>query len=189
MNLFKSKVSSFILSFILFPVISVSYAADPASSLNIREYEDDGVYMRLVVRNSDQLSGFYLARQFPQKAIDEILKTCFITPIILNKKFEFLHIDIDSWSIIVDGKPVERIRRDYWIDKWQAVGLSLAHQATFGWTLMPEARDLRLDESAGGNIVFPHQSKPFTLNAHFKTGMAKQGKIKTVIFEDVSCAK
>lgn len=181
------RISSYSLCFAL-SLMANAINANSATP-NFTEYNDDEVYMRLVIRTTDQLSGFYLAREFPQTAIDEILKTCFITPIIHNNKFETLHIEPDSWVFISDNKPVERITRDYWKKTWAKITLSPAHQATFGWTLMPESRDLRLDEGAGGSVAIPLQTGLFTLKASFRTGINKHGKIKTVTFRDITCAK
>ena len=151
-------------------------------------YEDDEVYMRLVIRTKEQLSAFYVGRGFPQNAIDEILNTCFITPLIQNKTFEALWVEPDSWIFTIDNKPIQRIKREYWKKLWTDLGLSLAHQSTFGWTLMPEIRDLRIDEGVGGNIAIPMQSKPFTLKAQFNTGLNKEGNPRIIEFRDISCA-
>lgn len=152
------------------------------------EYEDNVIYMRLVIRNADQLASFYHGREFPQNAIDEIQKTCFITPIVKNKAFDALWVEPDSWNFIMNGKTIKRIKRDYWKDIWKKIDLPLAHQATFGWTLMPETRDLRLDEGVGGSVVIPKQAKPFTLKAHFNTGFKKKGEPEVVVFKDISCS-
>ena len=61
------------------------------------------------------------------------------------------------------------------------------HQSTFGWTLLPEARDLRRDESVGGNVVISRQTKPFTLTMQFRTGSDKSGALKLIKFERVQC--
>lgn len=168
-----------------------------AAKIASPKYEDDEIYMRIVLRTPEQLSAFYIGREFNQAAIDEILKTCYVTPIIKNKKFEALWLELDNWEFFLDtkvdekgdGKPIKRIKRDYWKKIWEKVSLPQAHQSTFGWTLMPEVRDLRFDEGVGGSIVLPMQSKPFTIKANFKTGLNKQGKPKTVVFEGISCRR
>ena len=161
-----------------------AYAAEKAPV----EYEDNEVYMRLVIRSKDQLSAFYVGRGFPQNAIDEILKTCFITPLVKNKTHDALWVEPDSWNFKSDNKPIPRIKRDYWDKPWKDTGLSLAHQSTFGWTLMPETRDLRIDEGVGGTIAIPMQETPFTLKARFNTGLNKEGKTKIIEFKDITCA-
>lgn len=165
-----------------------SFAARAASDTNKSfRYEDKDMFMRLVIRSKEQLTGFYTGRGFPKTAIGEILKTCYITPIVKNKSQTTLWIEPDTWHFSVNGKPVNRIKRSYWTRIWKKDGLSLAHQSTFGWTLMPETRNLQPDESVGGSIAIPMQTKPFTLVARFNTRPDKSGKPKIVTFENVSC--
>jgi hypothetical protein len=183
MNRFLPALFSLV-ALIMMPAFAKSAAADAEQPLR---YDDGDVFMRLVIRSKDQLTAFYTGRGFPAPAIAEILKTCFITPIIKNKTLDTLWIEPDSWRFSVNGKPIKRIRRDYWKKVWHTIGLSLAHQSTFGWTLLPETRNLQLDESAGGSIAIPMQSKPFTLVAHFNTGPDKKGEAKIITFQDVSC--
>lgn len=149
-------------------------------------YEDADVYMRLVLRSPEQLSGFYQGREFPDKAVKAILDTCYVTPIIKNKRFDVLWLDLDQWKFIAD-KPVPRIKRDYWDQRWRELGLKQAHQSTFGWTLMPERRDLRVDESVGGAVVIPWQDKAFNLVARFPTGESRDGAVKEIQFKGVRC--
>lgn len=183
------KTTSYSIFLILFTTILPAITnTTHAATDNPLEYVDDEVYMRLVIRSEDQLSGFYVGREFPKAAIDEILKTCFITPIVKNKAFEALWVEPDTWSFTIGGKTITRIKRDYWKEVWADVSLSLAHQATFGWTLMPEIRDLRFDEGVGGSLVIPRQTKPFTLKARFNTGLNKEGEAKIITFKDISCA-
>ena len=150
-------------------------------------YEDDQVSVRVVMRTPDQLTAFYLGREFNRAAIAKILETCFITPIIHNKTVDVLWLELDEWQFSQGDKVITRLKRDYWPDKWREAGLSQAHQSTFGWTLLPEVRDLRLDEGAGGSVVIPRQTRPFTLTMKFHTGADKQGPVKTVVFEDLQC--
>jgi len=180
------KISSYNLMLMLSAIlIKASYA----DTENPPKFEDNEIYMRLVIRSPEQLAAFYTGREFPKNAINEILKHCFITPIVKNRKLDALWIEPDSWTFSLDDKPIERIKRDYWEKVWKKTGLSLAHQATFGWTLMPETRDLRYDEGVGGSIVIPMQTRPFTLKASFNTGLKKESEPRVVIFEDISCAK
>jgi len=150
-------------------------------------YQDDQVKVRVVMRTPDQLTAFYIGREFNQAAIDKILETCFVTPIIHNKTLDVLWLELDEWQFSHGDKVIPRIKRDYWPDKWREAGLPQSHQSTFGWTLMPEVRDLRLDEGVGGSVVIPMQSEPFKLTMKFHTGADKQGPVKTVVFEDLKC--
>ena len=150
-------------------------------------YEDDAVFIRIVQRTPEQLNAFYQGREFNQAAIDQILDTCFVTPIIHNKRFDVLWLELDNWQFSRGAQQIPRIERDYWPAKWEQSGLSQAHRSTFGWTLMPEVRDLRLDESVGGSVVIPRQSRPFTLTMNFHSGADKQGPLKTIVFKDLEC--
>jgi hypothetical protein len=184
MNKLWHKTTAHSLFFFLALTTKLVTAAGDGSLI----YEDDAIYMRLVIRTKDQLTAFYTGREFPQQAISEILKTCFITPIVRNKKLDTLWVEPDSWMFSLDDKPVERIKRDYWKQVWEKIGLSLAHQSTFGWTLMPETRGLLYDESVGGSIVIPMQTKPFTLKIRFNTGPEKNGRPRILTFQGVLCA-
>ena len=172
---------------LLFSVLLIGQLAVADGKKNLR-YEDERVTMRLVIRTPEQLSAFYQGREFNRAAIDRILDTCFITPIIRNKTFDVLWLELDHWRFDAGGRAIPRIKRDYWPAKWREADLPQAQQSTFGWTLMPEVRDLRLDESVGGSVVIPMQSQPFTLTANFHTGTDKQGDIKSIVFEGIECA-
>jgi len=150
-------------------------------------YEDDEVYMRLIMRSDEQLSAFYQGREFSQEAIREILQTCYVTPIIKNKKFDVLMLDLTHWSFYVDGKPLPRIDRLYWATQWQAISMKQAHRSTFGWTLMPEQRDLRFDEGVGGAVVVQRQSKPMELVARFVTTIGDKKSEKIIRFKGFKC--
>lgn len=150
-------------------------------------YEDDEVLVRIVQRSPEQLTAFYLGREFNQASIDRILETCFVTPIIHNKTLEVLWLELDHWQFNRGDEAIQRIKRDYWPEKWEQSGLPQAHRSTFGWTLMPEVRDLRIDEGVGGSVVIVWQEQPFTLTMNFHTGADKQGPVKTVVFKDLEC--
>ena len=161
--------------------------ATPVQQPPSPRYQDDQVKVRVVMRTPDQLTAFYLGREFNRAAIDKILETCIVTPLIHNKSLDVLWLELDEWQFSQGDKIIPRIKRDYWPDKWRETGLLQAHQSTFGWTLMPEVRDLRLDEGVGGSVVIPMQSRPFKLTMKFHTGADKQGPVKTVVFEDLKC--
>ncbi len=173
--------------YVALPLLCAASSVSLAEGKKELKYQDPKVFMQIFVRTPEQLSAFYHGRHFTQAAIDRILQTCLITPIVKNKAYDVLWLELDNWQFNSEEGPIPRIKRDYWKKQWQQVGLPLAHQSTFGWTLMPEKRDLRIDEGVGGSVVIPMQSKPFTLTAHFRTGKDKTGKPKTVVFKEVSC--
>lgn len=177
------KITLLCLGLYLLP-LTVCHAAE---NKKLR-YEDETVFMRLVLRTPEQLTAFYQGREFPPQAIEKILATCFVTPIIKNKSYEVLWLELDDWQFIDhNGRAISRLKRDYWRDQWQSIQLKQAYRSTFGWTLMPEVRDLRLDEGVGGSVVIPWQTRPFTLVARFKTGKNKKGSVKTIRFAGVKC--
>lgn len=184
-----STTHIFVIYAALLACLGTANAAAPAKQNRPLEYKDGQVYMRIFVRTPDQLAAFYQGRQFKPAAVERILAHCFITPVIRNKGHDVLWLELDNWRFSTEDGPVQRIKRDYWRAQWQAVDLRQAHQSTFGWTLMPEARDLRLDESVGGSVVLPMQSKPVTLVAHFKTGKDKNGATKTITFKELTCPR
>ena len=150
-------------------------------------YEDDSVFVRIVQRSPEQLTAFYLGRHFNRAAIEQILDTCFVTPIIHNKTFDVLWLELDNWQFRRGDEYIARIKRDYWPQRWDQADLPQAQRSTFGWTLMPDVRDLRLDESVGGSVVIPWQEQPFTLIMNFRTGADQKGPLKTIVFEDLEC--
>ena len=83
-----------------------------AEGKNPLEFEDEQVSMRLVLRSPEQLSAFYQGREFNQAAIDRILETCFITPIIHNKTLDALWLELDNWQFSAGGQAIKRLRRN-----------------------------------------------------------------------------
>ncbi|MGB5728041.1 MAG: hypothetical protein WBM52_12620, partial [Thiogranum sp.] len=90
--MFNSKIASLVLFVALLSQPVVADGIDPL------KYEDDQVSMRLVLRTPEQLSAFYQGRGFNQAAIDRILETCFITPIIHNKTLDAVWLELDNWQ-------------------------------------------------------------------------------------------
>jgi hypothetical protein len=171
----------------LFIIGFVYSSAGLAAKMASTRHEGKDVLVRLVARTPEQLAAFYIGRGFKQDAIAKIQETCFITVIIKNKNIDVLWLELDNWLFTRNGQPIKRIDRNYWKQKWQEVNLPVNHQSTFGWTLLPEARDLRRDESVGGNVVIPRQTKPFDITMHFKTGADKSSAVKIISFENVQC--
>lgn len=196
MIMLKRKFSRFVPSWLIALIVLMAgwvpgpggVAAEAESAKPALDYADDTMSVRLVLRTPDQLTAFYLGRNFNRAAIDNILDTCFITPIIHNKTLDVLWLALDEWQFSRGDTRIERIKRDYWPERWREAGLPQPQQSTFGWTLMPEVRDLRLDEGVGGSVVIPMQTQPFRLTMTFHTGADRLGPVKTVVFEDLICA-
>ena len=166
------------------------FTKEPANKKRYRpKYEDNEIMFRIVGRTPENISAFYQGREFSKQAIDEILNTCYITVIVKNKTQTTLWLELDNWGFSLNGKPIKRIKRDYWQKRWDKINLKQSHRSTFGWTLMPEARDLRADEGVGGSIVIPSQTEPFVLTANFHTRPDKSGPIKTVTINGAKCVE
>jgi len=150
-------------------------------------YEDEDVYIRLFSRSPNQMAAFYEGREFPKNAINRIIKVCNVTTIIHNKTSDFLWIDLDKWKFKKNGKMIPRIDREYWKKQWKEIKLSAAHQATFGWTLMPEVRDLHPDEGVGGSTNVPWQTEPFDITFNFPVGKNQSKKMKSVTIKRFQC--
>lgn len=177
------------LALVLIPTISFS------KEEKIIKYEDDSIVFRIVRRSPKQIAAFYEGRGFDKKAIEELQKTCGIAVIVQNKTDDILWLELDNWQFYTRDKVggsdqqqlFARFNRDYWQKQWQKINLSPAHRSTFGWTLMPELRDLRPDEGVGGNVTLPYQTKEFSIKALFHTGPTKQGKDKLVTLDKIRC--
>jgi hypothetical protein len=141
----------------------------------------------LMPRTPEQMAAFYEARGFPPAAISRIRATCFVTVHIENRSQRTMWMEPDTWKFSSKGSPLERLDSDYWKTQWDEAGLQQAHRSTFGWTQLPEARDLQPDESVGGNIVFPGTTGQFDLEAVFQTGQDRRGELISVRFENVAC--
>lgn len=164
------------------------YAEDFSGSVQ-KAYSDQDVFIRIVERSKIQLHAFYTGRKFNSAAIKEILKTCYVTAIIHNTSSDVLWLDLNDWEFNQQGIAIQRIKRDYWPPLWQKTDLEKAHQSTFEWTLMPDLRDLRPDESVGGSVVIPAQNQPFDLTINLAIGSERPGSVKSVQFKGLECIK
>lgn len=151
--------------------------------------DNDRLFMLLRLHTPDQMAAFYEARGFIPAAIRRIRETCFITVHIDNKSGTVLWLETADWRITADGNPVRRLGRNYWNAVWDDIGLPQASRSTFGWTQLPDTRDLQPTEPVGGNFVLPRDGRIFTIEAGFFTGKDKrQGRIH-VKFENLQCAE
>ena len=151
--------------------------------------DSDRLFMLLRLHTPEQMAAFYEARGFTPAAIERIRATCFITVHIDNKSNTVLWLETANWRITADGKPVKRLGRNYWNAVWEDIGLPQASRSTFGWTQLPETRDLQPAEPVGGNIVLPRDGRPYTIEAGFFTGKNKRNGMVHVKFENLQCAE
>ncbi len=144
---------------------------------------------RLIPRTPEQMAAFYEARGFPKSATALIKKTCYFTAVVNNKSQRVIWLDLKYWRFYNAQKEIRRIDRQYWNTQWEKIKLPQAHRSTFGWTLLPEIRNLLPNEHVGGNIVIPSIDNTFTLEALFITGQNRRGGEIRAELKNIRCQK
>ncbi|MEK7260559.1 MAG: hypothetical protein AAB068_00825 [Pseudomonadota bacterium] len=172
---------------LLFALFSAALIIVPAAAPAYAD-EDRDIVLHASPRTPDQIAAFYEARGFPRTAIEALTKTCFVTVSFHNRSGDVAWLELSRWRFVDEqGREVKRRGRAYWNALWEKLGVPMANRATFGWTQLPEVRDLRPSEPVGGNVTLPPPSGRFRLEARFATGARKQGKDIVVILDDLSC--
>jgi hypothetical protein len=152
------------------------------------ELDNEDFTLRLAPRTPNQIAGFYEGRGFPQFAIDEIKRTCFITVGLRNNSDTIVWFDLRNWHFTTATGPLKRILRADWKARWNKLGLAERFQSTFRWTLAPEQLDYRPHEREGGNITLPRTDEPFTITGEIYVGKQKN-RLYQVKFENIRCAR
>lgn len=161
-------------------------AAEPAKP-NRPGIENEHFKIRLAPNTPNQMAAFYTGRGFPQFAIDEVSKLCFVSVGLYNKSKDIVWLDMSSWRFHTSDGELKRFERSYWKTRWQELGLEKRFQSTFRWTLVPEKLDFRPAEGEGGNIVLPRTDKPITVTASIAVGSNKS-KVYDIKIENLYCA-
>lgn len=134
----------------------------------------DGIRLSVSARTPGQLRAFYSARGLPENAVEEIAQTCFITVGVHNSRNETVWLDLKQWQFVTaSAAALNRISPADWRARWARLNVPRASQSTFGWTQLPEVRDLQPDETVGGNIPLVTSAQEFTLMARFPLGDEK----------------
>lgn len=163
-------------------------AALPAQAENNGPYEGQGIAMHVSPRTPEQISAFYEARGFPRGAIEELAKSCFVTVGLQNRRTDIVWIEPARWRFYdAAGNAIERRARAWWEARFEKLGVPPASRATFGWTQLPESRDLRPGEPVGGNVTLAPVRGTFTLEARFATGGDRRGPEIAVRFDNLAC--
>ncbi|WP_124950611.1 hypothetical protein [Sulfuriferula thiophila] len=151
-------------------------------------YQNNGITFSISVRTPDQIRAFYTGRGFPEAAIRELESRCLLTVGIQNNRQDIAWLEPSNWQLITEhGARVARVSRDELAARWEALHIPLASRATFGWTQLPESRDLYPGETAGGNIVVVPPGEAFTVTVRFATGTDKQGTPVTLQSSPLTC--
>lgn len=171
------KLIPFVLLFGLLPGVAASADTIPP-----------GLRFHISARGPEQQAAFYAGRGFPQSMIHEIEQTCFLTVGIRNERDDVVWVRLDQWHFLDErGKEIRRITRPEWQARWDKIGAPLASRSTFGWTQLPESRDLQPGEPLGGNIaVMPPRGK-FVLEATLPMGYDHAAAPLHVRVENLQC--
>jgi len=153
------------------------------------EFENAELKMIVIPRTREQMKAFYEGRGFPAPAISAVAQACFMTVVVKNKTRDVLWLELDNWRFSGGNPDAKRLDRAYWKQRWDALKIPMANRSTFGWTLLPEQRDLRADEGVGGNITMAFNTASFTLDARFYQGEDKSGGPVSVHLAGIQCAE
>lgn len=150
----------------------------------------DGLDFYISARTPEQTNAFYSARGLPLNAVQEIAKTCFLTVGLHNRGTDTVWLNLSNWRFTdASGRELKRISLEEWRARLSALQAPLAAQATFGWTQLPETRDMQPDETVGGNVPVVPSPGTFTLKARFPTGAAGTGKPIEISVPGLSCPR
>ncbi len=144
--------------------------------------------LRIMPRTPEQIGAFYEARGFPSEMVALLKQQCFMTISIHNTSQDVIWLDLKRWRFTADGKPLPRIDRARWQQRWATMNIPLASQSTFRWTLLPESLDFQPDEAEGGNITLQRTSAPITLEADFQSARDRRGPLIKLRYDDLRCA-
>jgi len=150
---------------------------------------NEHLFMELRPNTPNQMAAFYTARGFNEASVARISEACFVTVHVDNKSDSILWLELENWTFSNADGEIKRLDRDHWNTVWDKTGLAQGHRATFGWTQLPEVRNLQPGEAVGANIILPRTGKPFSIEAHFHTGKYKRKGLVVARFKDLRCAE
>lgn len=172
----------------VYAVLLVSCATPPGADVGEPySYRSERLTVVLDPRTPEQIAAFYEARGFAAPMVALLGEQCYITVFIQNTGPDVVWLDLSQWRFSGADGEIMRLDRDHWRQHWQAMGIPLAHQSTFRWTLLPEVLDFRPDEREGGNIILPRTGQAVAVTARFDTGADRSGTPIQVRFDNVRC--
>lgn len=167
-----------------------SCAAPPgAGTGGAHSYRSERLTVVLDPRTPEQIAAFYEARGFGAPMIALLREQCYITVFIHNTGPDVIWLDLSQWRFADAQGEVVRLDRGFWRQRWASMGMPLAHQSTFRWTLLPETLDFRPDEREGGNLILPRTGRPFAVSARFDTGADRSGTPILVRLDQIRCVE
>jgi hypothetical protein len=149
---------------------------------------DQGLELTAQTRTPDQMAAFYIGRGFPAAMLVPIAHACFLSVGMRHTRDDVLWLEPSRWRLLdAKGNSVQRLDRDYWNKVWETLQAPPASRATFGWTQLPESRDLQPGEPLGGNITLVPPAGAFSLEMRFATGRDKKGPEVVARIEGLTC--
>ena len=138
----------------------------------------DGIQIGFSVRTPEQIVAFYTGRGMPMAAAERLAAHCMVTIGIENGRDDVVWLEPARWRYTdAQGKPITRLHRAYWNKEWQRLKVPAANRATFGWTQLPERRDLQPSEPVGGNVLLD-AAGPVRIEAIFALGADRKKDLK-----------
>ena len=151
-------------------------------------FSGQGLTVHAMPRTPDQMTAFYAGRGFPANMLTPISHVCFLTVSMRHTRRDAVWLEPSRWRIVdAEGHSVQRLNRDFWNRVWETMQAPPASRATFGWSQLPENRDLQPEEPVGGNITIVQPRGPFTLEMPFATGQDKKGPEIVARIKDLVC--
>lgn len=148
----------------------------------------EGLNFSVEARTVEQLTAFYTARGLPANAVTEITRHCFLTVGMRNTRKDTVWLIPARWRFVdANGRSLKRVTRPQWQQTFQRLKVPAAARTTFGWTQLPERRDLQPDEPVGGNIALAMSQAAFTLIAEFPLGTADAKRALHVRVPNLRC--
>ena len=177
-----------IVMFVLPGLFAGGAGAVDAPRASVPAYVGQGMTLHVSVRTADQITAFYTGRGFPAAMIREFDAVCFVTVGMRHMRKEVLWLEPARWRFVdVAGKALHRLDRDRWNRRWEEIQAPPAARATFGWTQLPESRDLQPGEPVAGNVTIERPSGAFALELLFPTGADRSGAEVTVRVAGLTC--
>lgn len=170
-------------------LLSLPAGAQPADKPAIRfSFSGQGLTVHAMTRTPDQMTAFYAGRGFPANMLVPISHVCFLTVSMRHTRHDAVWLEPSRWRMVdAEGHTVQRLNREFWNRVWETMQAPAASRATFGWSQLPESRDLQPEEPVGGNITIVQPRGPFTLEMPFATGKDKKGPEIVARIKDLVC--
>lgn len=160
----------------------------PAYAQTDQRQDIDGIVVHVSPRTPEQIAAFYEARGFARTTVEALSATCFLTVSIQNHRHDIVWLEPARWRIHdAAGREHRRLSRQQWDARFRKLNVPAANRATFGWTQLPETRDLRPAEPVGGNITLVPVAGKFTLAMRFATGADRKGPELVARFDNLTC--